>query len=65
MADGEGIGGAYRISGIRNIGPAHVFPKSRVVKKADREYKDTLKKPKEKRSPETHEEEGQGIDIKV
>ncbi|MCL4492357.1 MAG: hypothetical protein M1510_10760 [Nitrospirae bacterium] len=65
MANDEGIGGSYRISGVRNVGPAHVFPKSRVVRKTDKEYRESTKKPKEKRSPETPEEKEEGIDITV
>lgn len=64
MAEGEGIGGAYRISGIRNIGPGHVFPKSR-VKKAERRDEEKREGQKGKRSPGSPDEKEEGVDITV
>lgn len=60
MANDEGIREPYRIAGIRNIGPAHVFPKTRITRKVKKTPKE------EKESPEkSKEEKKEGIDIEV
>jgi hypothetical protein len=40
MANDEGIRQVYGVAGIRGIGTAHVFPKTRVVKKAKKSLKE-------------------------
>lgn len=60
MAADEGIREPYRIAGIRNIGSAYVFPKTRItrkVKKTPEEKKESPKKSKE--------EKRERIDIEV
>jgi hypothetical protein len=60
MARDEGIREPYRISGIRSIGVAHVFPKTRVVRQAKKTTKEEKELPKK-----TKEETKEGIDIEV
>ncbi|MBI3592685.1 MAG: hypothetical protein HY099_04300 [Nitrospirae bacterium] len=64
MADDEGIGGLYRISGIRPIGTARVFPKTHIVRKAKKSTKEE-KESKREKSPLPSEEKTEGIDIEV
>ncbi|MBI5213778.1 MAG: hypothetical protein HY957_10495 [Nitrospirae bacterium] len=52
MADEEGIREPYKVLGIRGIGTAYVFPKTRVTKKAKKHIKE------EKEFPEKRKEEG-------
>ncbi len=65
MANDEGIGGLYRVPGVRDIGRPYVFPKSPIAGKKERHEKESPKKPKGKTPPEASEEQEQGIDIKV
>jgi hypothetical protein len=57
MARDEGIREPYSIAGIRGIGPAHVFPKTRITRKVKKTVKEE-KKP-------SMEEKKEGIDIEV
>lgn len=52
MADEEGIREPYKVIGIRGIGTAYVFPKTRVVKTAKKHIKE------EKEFPQKRKEEG-------
>lgn len=60
MARDEGIREPYRIPGIRSIGVAHVFPKTRITRKVKKTVKEE-KKP----SKRPGEEKKEGIDIEV
>lgn len=60
MADDDGIRELYRVAGIRGIGTAHVFPKTRITRKV----KKTSKEEKES-SEKSKEEKKEGIDIEV
>ncbi len=65
MASDEGIGGLYRVPGIRDVGQPYVFPKSRVADKKEKRERESRKKSKERTPPETSDEKTHGIDIKV
>jgi hypothetical protein len=60
MADDDGIRELYRVAGIRGIGAAYVFPKTRVERKAKKPPKEEKEIPKK-----SGEEKREGIDIKV
>lgn len=60
MARDEGIREPYSIAGIRSIGHAHVFPKTRITRKIKKIVREE-KKPSE----ETREQKKEGIDIEV
>jgi hypothetical protein len=60
MARDEGIREPYSIAGIRGIGAAHVFPKTRITRKVKKTVKEE-KKP----SMKLKEEKKEGIDIEV
>lgn len=60
MARDEGIREPYRIAGVLSIGPAHVFPKTRITRKAKKATKEEKELPKKSK-----EEKREGIDIEV
>lgn len=59
MAADDGIGEAYKITAIRNIGTGRVFSRIRVVRKAKKSSEE------EKTAPKPEHKKAEGVDIEA